>query len=117
MRKPFIYSLPLLIIFALGTFLLVKGAVRMVATERESSRRAEALKEEFAAETTRKSILERSIARLETQEGVEEEIKEKFGVVREGEHVAIIVDDRRQASSTDDYGIPWYAKLWHAIIR
>ena len=72
---------------------------------------------EFAKQFTVKkdfefiSISENSIMDLK------EEIRERFNVTEEGESMAIIVEDNRRSSSTDDLGQSWYKRLWAVIIR
>lgn len=112
-----IYSIPSLILLATIAFVLAKGAVKIVITEEASRVRAEALREQASAMAAREEVLRKNIVRLNTPEGVEEEIKAKFNVVPEGEKVAIIVDDKRSATSTDILEPPWYKRLLNAIIR
>src|SRR3989338_2142757 len=116
MSKRFLYSIPSIVILALLSFALAKGAVQIILKEEESRKRVEALKTEVTAMVLREETLKRNIARLETPEGVEDEIKDKFGVVSEGEYVAIIVDEKRAATSTDDFKFPWYRRLWGVIM-
>ncbi|OHA89906.1 MAG: hypothetical protein A2832_02105 [Candidatus Zambryskibacteria bacterium RIFCSPHIGHO2_01_FULL_44_22b] len=116
MRRRFLYSIPSIVILGLVSFVLAKGAVKIILKEEESRKRVEDLQAEVATMALREETLKRSIERLETPEGIEDEIKDKFGVVREGEHVAIIVDEKRAATSTDDSSAPWYKRFWGVII-
>ena len=111
-----IYSIPLLIVLSIIAFLLVKGAVRVTNKERESSERSRDLGEKTAALVLREQELREGIARLETEEGVKDEIKERFSVTQEGEYVAIIVDEKSVSTSTDTSLLSWYKRLWTAII-
>ena len=43
-----------------------------------------------------KDKLSASISDLKTENGVEENIREKFGLVKEGENVIIVVDDKNK---------------------
>ena len=96
--------------------LLVKGAFGIMIIERENARKAEAL--EAAAErlALHEAALNQAIAKLQTEEGVIEAIKEKFSATRAGEYVAVIIDERAKATSTGQEGKVWYWKLWDAII-
>ncbi|MDO8424200.1 MAG: hypothetical protein Q7S54_01145 [bacterium] len=111
------YSIPTLCLLALVSFALAKGAFGIFVKERESSRVVRELEEKTLAAEERKSTLEASIARLLTEEGIVEEIKNKFNVTREGEYVAIIVDERFKATTTDVSGEIWYKRLWAAMTR
>ena len=111
-----IYSIPSIIVLLIITFVLARGAVRVMNKERDSSERTRILEERAAALALREQELKEGIAYLQTEEGIKDEIKERFSVTQEGEHVAVIVDDRRASSSTDPSTWPWYKKLWVAIM-
>lgn len=112
-----IYSWPSLVLIAFVTVFLAKGAVGILSIERESARKVRVLEGQNQALALRETELVDEIARLETDEGKVEAIKEKFSAVREGEYVAIIVDERQKATSTDKEKEPWYKEFWNAIMR
>ncbi len=111
-----IYSVPSIVLLSLVAFLLAKGAVKIADKELESSARVRDLEVKAAALVLRGQELKEDIARLETEEGIKEEIKDKFNVTQEGEYIAVIVDERRSATSTDASELPWYKRLWIGII-
>ncbi|HEY4511310.1 MAG TPA: septum formation initiator family protein [Candidatus Paceibacterota bacterium] len=49
--------------------------------------------------TERKEELEKEVASLHTERGIEKEIRAKFGVVKAGEHVVVIVGDEHTTES------------------
>src|SRR3989344_2921449 len=110
------YSIPFLIMLADTSFLLVRGAWRVMEKEQESKARAKELTEKANALTLREQELKRDLSRLKTEEGIKSEIRERFNVTQEGEQVAIIVDDKGVSSSTDQSLQPWYKKVWSAIM-
>ena len=63
----------------------------------------------------RKEFLDNKIDRLGTQKGLEEEFRGKFGVVKEGEELVMIVDKSYTGSSTDtssgDDSSGWFDKF------
>lgn len=111
-----VYSLPSLFILVVLAFLLARGAVRVVEQERESAARARVLAEKVAILTSREQELERSVASLQTEKGIKEEIKERFNVTEEGEHIAVIVDEQNIPTSTASSTISWYKWLWAVIM-
>lgn len=111
-----IYSIPVLVIFTIITFVLARGAVRIISKERESAERTKILEEKAAALVVREQELREGIESLKTEEGIKKEIKERFSVTQENEHVAVIVDDRNGAVLDDDSGSAWYKRLWAVII-
>ena len=111
-----VYSIPSLIILLITAFFLVKGTVRVMDKGWESSERSRDLEKRAAALILREEELKGDIARLQTEEGVRDEIKEKFSVTEEGEYVAVIVDDRKVSSSTDGSTLAWYKRFWNVIM-
>jgi cell division protein FtsB len=115
--KRVIYSIPSIIILALVTVMLIKGAVGIVLKERESARLVKDLEVRAELLENREMELKNDINRLQTEEGIIEEIKGKFRVSEEGEYVAIIVEDRaRVAVAEEEESLPWYKRFWNAII-
>ena len=112
-----IYSIPSLIILSIIALILTKGALGVMNKERTSSELSKDLEEKAAALVLREQELRAGVARLETEEGIKDEIREKFSVTEEDELVAVIIDDRGASSSTDSSTLPWYKKLWLAIMR
>jgi len=113
-----IYSIPSLIVLSLITFFLVKGAWRVMNKERESEEQSKTLEEKAVALVVRERELREKIGRLETEDGIKDEIRERFNVTQEGELVAVIVEDKdnKVSTSTDSSLWPWYKKIWFAII-
>ncbi|MEX2013656.1 MAG: hypothetical protein WD897_01965 [Parcubacteria group bacterium] len=111
-----IYSIPSLIILSIVAFFLVKGALGVMNKEWASSKYSKELEEKAAALVIRERELREGVRRLGTEEGIKDEIRERFSVTQEGEFVAVIVDDRRVASSTDDSVLPWYRKFLDVIM-
>ena len=114
--KELLYSWPALILMVVLVFFLIKGSAEVMVKERESAKRVENLEKETEALSAREAELRDGIARLQTEEGIVEEIREKFSVAREGEYVAIIVDEKANASSTESTEGSWYKKILGAIM-
>ena len=110
------YSIPTLLLLGLVVFALGKGAFGVLGKERESARTVQELEEATLAAEERKDELESAIAKLKTEEGITEEIKRKFNMVREGEHVAVIVDERTAAAAKVPETQAWYQRVWAAIM-
>ena len=112
-----IYSIPSLIIISIIAFFLAKGALGVMDKKWTSSERSRNLEEKMAALVLREQELREGVARLQTEEGIKDEIREKFSVTQQGEHVAVIVADREVSGSVDNSAWPWYKKFWSAIMR
>lgn len=81
--------------------------------ERQSAKRVQELETQSQALTLRENELQEGIQHLQTEEGIVDEIRGKFSVAREGEYMAIIVDEKAKATSTEDEGgLKWFKNLW-----
>ena len=114
--KRLLYSWPSLVVLLLIAFFLARGAWGVMRKERKSAETLSSLEENAQVLEAREEELLRNIARLETREGVIEEIRKKFNAVREGESVAVIVDRRASATATASSSKVWYRQIWDAII-
>ena len=90
----------------------------MVMKDRESAQSVNNLKAKMATLSDREAQLKAEIARLGTSEGVDTLIKEKFSVSKEGERVAVIVDEPNSStsSSTGETKINWFQRLWRSFL-
>jgi cell division protein FtsB len=114
--KRTLYSAPSLVILLILSFILLKGAIKVIHKEWASGDYVKSLTEKEVALVKRQQELEEGIGRLKTDQGIREEIRERFSVTEAGELVAIIVDDQKTSSSTQDLVAPWYKRFWFAII-
>ncbi len=114
--KNILYSLPILALVVALALLLARGAGSIMLKERESARTLEALREKNADLRVREEELKGEVARLGTEEGILEEIRSKFNVARPGEHLAIVVNERVVATTSEPSalrrGWEWLTQLW-----
>lgn len=75
----------------MGFFLKMQGAIE----------RKEISENQFAELKEKKEKLSSDIAKLKTDEGVEESIREKFGLAKEGEGLIVIVEDKNSADAIE----------------
>lgn len=81
---------------------------------RANVREAQALLEELQE---RERFLRAELERLNTPRGVEEEIRQKFPVVKEGEEMAVIVDDPAKNPTTTETveESSFFVRLWNKV--
>lgn len=60
--------------------------------------------------------LKMKIERLGTQTGVEEEIRSKFNVVKDGEKIVVIVEDQSSGLSASSSVTGFWQKIWDFFI-
>ena len=110
-RRERLYSTPVLIIVLVVSLFIARGAYGVMKKENESARHVEVLVEKVAELEARKGELRQNIEKLETEKGIEEEIKEKFSVSREGERVVVIVDQEETATASATSTVSWYERF------
>ncbi|HAS85014.1 MAG TPA: hypothetical protein DCS23_03030 [Candidatus Yonathbacteria bacterium] len=99
---------------AVMLFFAGKGAwgihqkAQIAISERNIAQRSMLEMEERTAE------LQSSLIHLKSDIGVEEEIRQKYSVVRPGEEVVVIVDDRAKKSENSEAGIG--NGFWRSIV-
>lgn len=110
--KRYLYSYPSLVIIIIIAFLLARGAAGIFSKERESAQVLKDLEEKNAALASRQESLKGDIASLQTEEGIIEEVRRKFNVIRPGEHLAIVVEEKPSASTTPSGAIDTLKRGW-----
>jgi len=115
-RKSIIYTLPVVIILFGLVFLVGKASWNTYGKMQESSERRAQAEAELDDVLSRYDELQKKVDYLETDKGVEEEIRTKFNVAREGEKVFVIVGDEKEIDTTDvERG--FFSGLWHKIFK
>jgi hypothetical protein len=114
-----LYSRGSFIILLSITVLLVRGAWGAWQKQRESGNNLARVEQELSSARGREQELSQSIERIKTPDGVENEIRQKFSVVRPGEEIVLIVNETRNNTDSDS-GSPsfikkigrWFANLF-----
>ncbi|MBX4200477.1 septum formation initiator family protein [Candidatus Parcubacteria bacterium] len=112
-----LYSYPSLVLAITFGFFIMHGTLGVVKKDKESAAALITLQEKMTNLSDREMELKNSITKLSTDEGIDEEIKEKFNVSQEGERVAVIVDQNNHSGTSTNESKPWYKKIWNAIIH
>ena len=83
----------------------------------EARANAEEAQVTLAELKSREAFLRAELDRLSTERGVEAEIRKKFPLAKEGEEVAVVVDEPGgNATATPETSEPsWWERLWHAL--
>jgi cell division protein FtsB len=108
-KKISVSPLAVILVLILAVFL---GRASWIAFERNKSA-AELLanlEEKRRELENRQSIISSSLVKLETDAGVEEEIRNKFGMQKDGEKTIVIVDSNQSNSETGDKK-NWWSKI------
>ena len=76
------------------SIVLMIGLFNIIPKEISTSRTKELVQDQLNSLKIQSDALAADIEKLKTADGVEEKIREKFRVVREGEGLVVIVDDQ-----------------------
>jgi cell division protein FtsB len=114
--KKRIYSIPSLLLLFLLVLISIKGTWEVMNKKRSSEQYVKSLEAQSQELTERQKNLEEDISYLNTEEGIDEEIKQRFNVSKAGEKVVVIVDPKPISTTTDKNSKIWYLKIWNAII-
>lgn len=81
----------------LGVFVLMiilaQAAYGMYRKDREAVYAKNLSEEKYQELTIKKQELTKELAKLDTEEGIDQAVRDRFDVAREGEGVVVIVDD------------------------
>ncbi len=109
------YSWPVLVILLIFTILSVKGSFGLMAKKSGSIEEVEILNQKKVELEEREIFLIKELESLNTEAGLEREIKSKFNVARAGEQVALITETKIEPTTTPQK-LPWWKKWWGGII-
>lgn len=109
------YSTPVLILLVLIVVVFARGTWRAINKDKESASLVKELSLEAQELEARQNQLEQGIARLQTEEGINEELRSKFNVTQEGEQFVVLVDEpeREKATSTESRSL--FDKWWSGL--
>ena len=99
--RQWLYSWPSLFVLAVLCILLIPGVFEVYQQERETRVNKNQQLSHLEELIEREEALQEEIDRLNTERGVEEEIRQKFEVAKEGERVIVIVDTPEVSSAED----------------
>ncbi|MBI5133981.1 MAG: septum formation initiator family protein [Candidatus Taylorbacteria bacterium] len=91
------YAIAALLVVLLLLSRGVWGAYQKYARSEEIAQRIE---EEYSTLQEKEASLRSALSDLETEEGREREVRDRFGAVKEGERLIILVDDEAPAKQT-----------------
>lgn len=88
------YSKPVLVLLAIVLAVCVRSTWGLFVKYRDASKKADEAKAELARLEGQKAELEKRVEFLQTDRGMEEEIRNKFMVAKAGESVIMVVDPK-----------------------
>ncbi|MEX0930050.1 MAG: hypothetical protein WDZ79_00055 [Candidatus Paceibacterota bacterium] len=114
--KRIIYSKLALIILILLTALMFKAAWGAYQKMSQSGERAAAAREEKQELLNEQEILSENLQHLETRRGMEEELRKKYSLTKEGEEMVVIVDPEVAGGEVDERDRSVLGEIWDAVV-
>jgi len=81
----------------------------------ESKQNLEKVTEEAAVLESRQQALNSDVEKLKTPEGVEEEVRKKFSVVKDGEQMVVLLDDKTASSAPPQPKPGFWKRVWNIV--
>ena len=97
--KGVVYSKATMLILFVFSAILIAGLFSIIPKERATKENKDLVLNQLDSLKAQSSSLSSEIDSLKTQAGVEDKIREKFRVVKEGEGLVVIVDDKKEADA------------------
>jgi cell division protein FtsB len=97
--KSWVFSKPAIAILLVVSFFLGRSVYERYQKERETSVKHAERTTELAHARTHASALEAEVARIQSPRGIEEEIRDRFDVTKEGEQAVIVMGDLHSTTS------------------
>lgn len=96
--RKFVHSPIVLAIMVILALFLLKAVLDLFSKSRDARIAAEGVKREYEELVEREAAIRHDLERLGTPDGVEAEIRQKFGVVKEGEEVVVVIPNEQNAA-------------------
>ncbi len=84
---------------------------------RDTSKNREIVEAKVIELRKEKERLSLDIAKLNTQAGVEDSIREKFGLAKEGEELIVVVDDDSKTDMKEAEDSNWFTSFFRKLFR
>ena len=92
--KRILYAPITILALVIFSIFLVRAAFRAYQSERTSTIELQNLEQSKSELSTRETFIIKEIDRLQSSRGLEEELRNKYPVAKQGEHVVIIVEPK-----------------------
>lgn len=113
--KRILYSKWMVILLACLIVFFARATWGVYTKEQESSANAYRATQELKRLAEREALLDSEIGRLSTPEGIEEEIRAKYGVSKPGEELLIIVDPMKEKVAPLPEDVSFWERLKNMI--
>ena len=95
-------SWPVLLFLGILVLIFAWGVIDLTVKMRTTRENRKIIGNKVAELEGEKAKLSSDIARLETESGIEENIRDKFGLAKEGEGLIVVVEDKEKVEVEDE---------------
>jgi cell division protein FtsB len=114
--RKILFSKRVLVLLALVLTFLMYSTGKVYIKSRNAILKNEEIKKEKADLEQRKSELEKEIGRLQSESGIEEEVRKKFNVQKPGEKALVIVEKNNENDKINEgESSAFFIKIWKWI--
>ncbi len=114
-RKKAVFAAGVFFLLLILTFILLRASLNVYWKRAESIDNLAKVNEQASALHSRQAELSENISKLQTQSGVETEIRKKFSVVKDGEQMVVLVDDRNKPAPPPPPQPGFFKRMWNSI--
>jgi type II secretory pathway component PulJ len=107
-----LFSWITILVLVLFAIVLSRGVWGMYHKNARAAQRAADAVYEMEKVQTRKESLDKDLSHIKTSRGIEEEVRRKFDVAKEGEHLLVIIDKEVVPTETKEE-VSWLQSIWH----
>ncbi len=108
------YSRVTIITMLVFVLILIKSTYGIYQKEQLSADTFNATQKQYNGLKNQETMLNSEIAKLKTNEGIEEEIRSKFDVAKPGETVVVVLDNQK---SSADSGADQNLNIWQKFLN
>ncbi|MFA6339194.1 MAG: septum formation initiator family protein [Candidatus Paceibacterota bacterium] len=113
--KKIIYSKVIVLILLVVLVIAANSTWKVYQKERESADKLSEIQKKYNDIKNREKDLANIVSRLKTDQGKEEEIRNKFQVAKDGEEVIILVDKSMASDSSQTIHQNFFSKMWQKV--
>lgn len=115
--KNIVYSWPVLIFLFIILLFFAWGVIRFTVKMLETAKNRKIAEIKTLNLTQAKIKLTNDIENLKTEKGIEENIREKFGLAKEGEGLIVVVDEKKVGIVEDKEKQNWFTSLFKKWVK
>ena len=104
----------ILILLGVIIFVFAWSVIQLIGKAKETAKNKNIAEDKIAELKKGKEQLSFDIAKFQTDKGIEENIREKFGLVKEGENMIMIIEDKNlpEKEKVEPKGFFSFLKNW-----